>query len=197
MTIGRFGIVLGRDGEPLPGALPADEVGRELYLQARWLQRELTLAHPLLDFDSILFVERVPGSFNHMSDQYLGWWSRPGGGIYVMEDFTSGAPTLTCLTEDFPAGSFLRPSLSYDGTKILFAWCRYYPHVAKLRDSGDKDHLPEDYFYQVFEMNVDGMLARAILHEFDHLEGVLFIDRMSPLTRTMIKGRLKKLQQVS
>ena len=48
-----------------------------------------------------------------------------------------------------------------------------------------------------FEMEADGMTARAILHEFDHLEGVLFIDRMSPLTRTMLKGRLRKLQKVS
>ncbi len=48
-----------------------------------------------------------------------------------------------------------------------------------------------------FELEADRMLARAILHEFDHLEGVLFIDRMSALTRTMIKGRLKKLQKVS
>jgi peptide deformylase len=48
-----------------------------------------------------------------------------------------------------------------------------------------------------FELETDGMLARAILHEYDHLEGILFIDRMSALTRTMIKGRLRKLQKVS
>ena len=48
-----------------------------------------------------------------------------------------------------------------------------------------------------FEIATDGMLARAIQHEFDHLEGILFIDRMSALTRTMIQGRLRKLQKVS
>lgn len=48
-----------------------------------------------------------------------------------------------------------------------------------------------------FEVEADGMTARAILHEFDHLEGVLFIDRMSHLARTMLKGRLRKLQKVS
>jgi len=48
-----------------------------------------------------------------------------------------------------------------------------------------------------FEMVADGMTARAILHEYDHLEGKLFIDRMSPFTRTMIQGRLKKLKKVS
>ena len=48
-----------------------------------------------------------------------------------------------------------------------------------------------------FELEADGMTARAILHEYDHLEGVLFIDRMSALTRTLIRGRLKKLKKVS
>lgn len=144
---------------------------RALYFDACRAVRTLSFRNPLLDFDRIIVTRRVHGSFSHMSDQYLGWWSRPGGGIYVMEDFTSDAPTLTCLTKDFPAGSFLRPSLSYDGTKILFAWCRYYPHVAKLRDKVDKDNLPEDSFYQVFEMNVDGtglrQLTRGKYNSFD------------------------------
>lgn len=48
-----------------------------------------------------------------------------------------------------------------------------------------------------FELEADGMTARAILHEYDHLEGILFIDRMSSLTRVLIKGRLKKLKKVS
>lgn len=46
---------------------------------------------------------------------------------------------------------------------------------------------------KTFEMTVDGLSARAILHEYDHLEGKLFIDYLSPLTRQLLKGRLKKL----
>lgn len=46
---------------------------------------------------------------------------------------------------------------------------------------------------QPFELTADGMSARAILHEYDHLEGKLFIDYLSPLTRQLLKGRLKKL----
>jgi peptide deformylase len=48
-----------------------------------------------------------------------------------------------------------------------------------------------------FEIEATGMLGRALLHEFDHLEGKLFIDRMSPLTKTMLRGRLKKLSKAS
>lgn len=44
-----------------------------------------------------------------------------------------------------------------------------------------------------FVMEFSGLAARAILHEYDHLEGKLFIDYLSALTKTMIAGRLKKL----
>lgn len=48
-----------------------------------------------------------------------------------------------------------------------------------------------------FEMTADGMTARAILHEYDHLEGKLFIDRLSPLARTLLRGKLKKMSSQS
>lgn len=40
--------------------------------------------------------------------------------------------------------------------------------------------------------NADGLLAVAFQHEIDHLDGVLFIDRLSPLKREMYKKKLKK-----
>ncbi len=48
-----------------------------------------------------------------------------------------------------------------------------------------------------FLLEAKGMAARAILHEYDHLEGKLYIDRMTPLTRTLLKGRLRKLAKSS
>ena len=39
-----------------------------------------------------------------------------------------------------------------------------------------------------------GLLARAILHETDHLRGVLLVDRMSALQRLSVAGKLKRLQ---
>lgn len=40
-----------------------------------------------------------------------------------------------------------------------------------------------------------GLLARAIQHEIDHLNGILFADRMSAASRVSLAGRLKKLQK--
>lgn len=42
-----------------------------------------------------------------------------------------------------------------------------------------------------------GLLARAIQHEIDHLNGILLVDRMSPLARLAMAGKLKRLQQES
>ena len=41
-------------------------------------------------------------------------------------------------------------------------------------------------------MEAEGLLARALQHELDHLEGLLFIDRMSPIKREFFKRRYKK-----
>jgi peptide deformylase len=39
----------------------------------------------------------------------------------------------------------------------------------------------------------EGLLARCFCHEIDHLNGVLFVDRLSPLKRSLIRNRIKKL----
>ncbi len=43
-----------------------------------------------------------------------------------------------------------------------------------------------------YEIEGNGLLARAVTHEIDHLRGVLLLDHLSPLKRGMIKRRLKK-----
>ncbi|MCX8155099.1 MAG: discoidin domain-containing protein [Verrucomicrobiae bacterium] len=155
------------------GAAPARAYTREHYVAARWVQRQIVLANPLLNFDTLVFNKRAPASFNHMSDQYYGWWSKPGGGIYLLRHFKSETPEVICLTTAFTApGSFLRPTLSYDGRKILFAWCRYYPHLHKETNKLDKANVPEDAFYHLFEMNVDGSgLRQLTFGKYDDFDG--------------------------
>lgn len=42
-------------------------------------------------------------------------------------------------------------------------------------------------------IEADGMLARCLQHEIDHLDGVLFIDRLSPIKRNMLLRKYRKL----
>jgi peptide deformylase len=39
----------------------------------------------------------------------------------------------------------------------------------------------------------EGVKARIIQHEYDHLEGILFVDRINPLRKKLIKGRLNAI----
>ena len=57
----------------------------------------------------------------------------------------------------------------------------------------DKCHIKYlDYYGQPKEIKADGMLATCIQHEIDHLEGILFIDYLSKLKKTMIIKKLSK-----
>ena len=76
-----------RQSEALPKDAP-DAVKRQLYLDARWAVRKLALANPLVDFRDLVFVKRAPTKYACNCDQYLGWWSQPGGGLYVLKDFS-------------------------------------------------------------------------------------------------------------
>ncbi|MEY5025474.1 MAG: peptide deformylase [Verrucomicrobiota bacterium] len=45
------------------------------------------------------------------------------------------------------------------------------------------------------EFEASGLLARALQHEVDHLQGVLFIDRMGAATKAALSGKLKRLRR--
>lgn len=45
---------------------------------------------------------------------------------------------------------------------------------------------------QPFTLEAEGLVARAIQHEIDHLDGILFVDHLSPLKRQLLLARYKK-----
>jgi peptide deformylase len=47
------------------------------------------------------------------------------------------------------------------------------------------------------EIEAEGLLARCLQHELDHLDGILFVDHLSALKRTMILRRLAKAKRAS
>ena len=51
-----------------------------------------------------------------------------------------------------------------------------------------------DYFGKKQLLKADGLLATCIQHEMDHLEGILFIDYLSKLKKTMIIKKLSKMK---
>ena len=53
-------------------------------------------------------------------------------------------------------------------------------------------HYMDENFIEHDEW-VDGYVARVMQHEFDHLEGKMFIDHLSPLRKQLIRGKLNTM----
>jgi peptide deformylase len=53
----------------------------------------------------------------------------------------------------------------------------------------------QDASGKMFEMTGEDLLARAFLHETDHLNGTLYINHISPLKRDLIRRKIRKMQK--
>ena len=53
----------------------------------------------------------------------------------------------------------------------------------------------QDENFNTIEETYDGILARIIQHEYDHIQGVLFTDHLAPLKKQMLKKRLGNIQK--
>ncbi|MBI3922114.1 MAG: hypothetical protein HY318_11905 [Armatimonadetes bacterium] len=131
----------------------------DLYLRVHRLKRDIAFRNPLLSFDKLLFVKRLPGLYSHMCDQYFGCNARPGGGIFTLESLREGGPLRNIVGNQLPEGSFLQPELSYHARKVIFAYRQ------------EKVETPEDTFYHLYEINLDGtglrQLTRGQYDDFD------------------------------
>ncbi len=128
------------------------------YYTLRAAIRGLVFKNPLLNFDRIVFAKHAPASFPHMSDQYYCWWQRGGGSICLLKNFASSSgvikPECVNLTADWPDGTFFRPDLSFDGTKILFSYAKYDPKLSDVSDKTNKDNIAEESFFHLYEMEI-------------------------------------------
>ncbi|MGV8138950.1 MAG: peptide deformylase [Mangrovibacterium sp.] len=54
----------------------------------------------------------------------------------------------------------------------------------------------QDLSFNTIEEELDGMPARIFQHEYDHLQGTLFIDKLSALQRKLLSGKLKQIRKI-
>ena len=65
-------------------------------------------------------------------------------------------------------------------------------------DVSRKSNITIEYFDENFNKHTDtydGLTARVIQHEFDHIDGILFTDKISALRKRMIKGKLMDISK--
>ncbi|MCH2199953.1 MAG: peptide deformylase [Flavobacteriales bacterium] len=61
-----------------------------------------------------------------------------------------------------------------------------------------KSTLKIEYYdenWDLYEEELSGIPARIVQHEYDHIEGVLFTDKISPLKRTLLTGKLSDISK--
>ncbi|MBM6993872.1 MAG: peptide deformylase [Prevotella sp.] len=112
---------------------------------------------------------------------------------------------LDVLKEDFP---------EYAGFRHAYI----NPHIIELDEKSKKETMEEgclsipglsenvarysrihvqylDESLQPHDEWVEGYLARVMQHEFDHLEGVLYVDRVTPFRKQLIRNKLRGIMQ--
>ncbi len=83
-----------------------------------------------------------------------------------------------------------------DGKQYEEEGCLSFPDIReKVQRAANVRIRAQDERGKWFEMDGDELLARAFQHEIDHLDGVLFIYRMSPLKRDLNLRKIRRMQR--
>ncbi len=91
----------------------------------------------------------------------------------------------------------LNPELKLSGETVIgVEGCLSFPEItADIARSSATVARAETLEGERVEIEATGLLARALQHEVDHLNGILFIDRMSAVTKVAMRSRLKRMQK--
>ena len=149
-------------------------------------------------------TEDYPNLQEFIADMYETMYSSDGIGLaapQVGKAIRLFIIDATPMEEDYPTlkgfkRTFINPKIieaSSDKTKSEEG-CLSIPEVRE--DVERHTTLTIEYFNENFEEvneELDGMAAIIIQHEYDHLDGILFTDKVSPLRKKLLKRRLEAI----
>lgn len=92
--------------------------------------------------------------------------------------------------------AFFNPQIiAVEGEQIGDEGCLSFPGLyQQIRRDMRVIVRAQDAKGELFEMDVSELSARCVLHETDHCDGIVFLDRMTPLRRQLAKRKIKRLQ---
>lgn len=111
---------------------------------------------------------------------------------------------LDVLSDDMPEykdfkKAYINPHiLEYDDSNVDSSeeGCLSFPGIHESVKRPTRIHVKyHDEDFNEHDEWIEGYLARVMQHEFDHLDAKLFIDRVSPLRKQLIKSKLKAILQ--
>jgi len=83
-----------------------------------------------------------------------------------------------------------------EGKQVEEEGCLSLPDIReKVHRSARVKVKAQNEYGEWFEVEGTELLARALLHEIDHLDGILFIDRISRLKRELVLRKIRKMQK--
>jgi peptide deformylase len=83
--------------------------------------------------------------------------------------------------------------VSLEGAIVAEEGCLSVPDFTeKVKRAARIKVRAKDRAGKTFELDADGLMAKALQHEIDHLNGILFIDRLSPIKKSIFRRRMKK-----
>ena len=102
-----------------------------------------------------------------------------------------------CALEEWMPLIFVNPVLELGKQKdIATEGCLSFPEITEeIQRSSSVKARVRLLDGRDLSFEATGLLARALQHEVDHLNGVLFIDRMNSATKASLAGRLKRMQR--
>ncbi len=98
---------------------------------------------------------------------------------------------------DLPAGALVNPRIEErSGTTKGEEGCLSMPGVSEIVERSERIVITgTDAEGESVRIEAEGLLSRCLQHELDHLDGVLFLDHLSPLKRKLILDRWSKLAE--
>ena len=144
-------------------------------------------------------VEKVDKDIQKLMDDMLEtMYAAPGIGLAAIQvGVAKRIIVLDIAPKDSPRNPmcFVNPEIlkKSENNSTYEEGCLSVPGQFAEIDRPEKCHIKYlDYYGEQKEIKAEGMLATCIQHEMDHLEGILFIDYLSKLKKSMIIKKLSK-----
>jgi peptide deformylase len=146
-------------------------------------------------------VEKIDGSLDRLiQDMIETMHAAPGVGLAANQ---VGVPLQLAvidlsgrenIEQRHPLFVIINPEiLVLDGSIVEEEGCLSIPDYSeKVKRAAKVRVRAQDRTGKPFEIEAEGLLAKALQHEIDHLNGLLFVDRLSPLKKNIFKRRFKK-----
>jgi len=129
-------------------------------------------------------------------------YAAPGVGLAATQ---VGEPwqlfVVDCAAEGEPSDLrvFVNPEiLELEGKTVFDEGCLSFPGAREEVERAERVRVrAQDRDGKRFELEAEGLLAIAIQHEYDHLQGVLMIDRLGPLKKRLLHRKMIKREPAS